>query len=69
VRAYFATAAPAEPELLHSTENASSTHPLTSGVRYSYHACMLMADILNTRCKILKFIKVDIGTRTSHLWG
>jgi len=36
------------------------TRPLTSGMRYSSHACMLMADILNTRCKSLKLIYVDI---------
>jgi len=44
----------------HSTENVSSTHPLTSGVRYSNHAYMLVVDILNTRCESLKIIYVEI---------
>jgi len=44
----------------HSTKNASSTHPLTSGVRYSNHACVLMAGVLNTRCKILKLFYIDM---------
>jgi len=37
----------------------SSTHPLTSGVCDSKHACVREADILNTCCK---FICIDIRT-------